>query len=103
MVEEGKCKKVLDIPSFFMSVAGLYTTGLMYYKCKNDEQGINGMTEKIIRHFEFFENDLGNYAEDELLYGIAGYLYCLLMILQNVDPKHKKALKIINRLIETII
>jgi hypothetical protein len=44
------------------------------------------MVERILRHFEYFENDLGErYLEDELLNGIAGYLFCLLMILVKYD------------------
>ena len=61
------------------------------------------MTDKIINHFGHFENDLGDYAENEVLYGIAGYLYCLLMILTEYDKNHKEAIQISKLIIDTII
>lgn len=68
-----------------MSAAGLYTVGMQYYKLVGNEKMMNTMVDKILKHFEHFENDLGDYAEDEVLYGISGYLYSLLMILIEYD------------------
>lgn len=44
--------------------------------------------KRILWHFERFVNDLGLYAEDEVLYGISGYLFCLLMILKHFDSSY---------------
>lgn len=52
------------------------------------------MVDKILKHFEHFENDLGDYVEDEVLYGISGYLYCLLMILNEYDANNKTTIEI---------
>eukprot|EP00347_Sterkiella_histriomuscorum_P005713 403355552 len=103
LVEHGKCKKGLECPSYFMSVAGLFTTGLMYYKKLGDQDQMETMVGKILKHFEYFENDLGYYVEDEVLYGISGYLYSLLMILTEFDKNHKQTIQLCKRLIDVII
>lgn len=38
------------------------------------------MMDKLINHFQDFENDIAEYVEDDLFDGITGYLYCLLKI-----------------------
>lgn len=61
------------------------------------------MVEKLIGLWDRFENDQAKYVEDEVLYGNAGYLYCLLTILKEVDPKNKEVITIARKIIDVII
>lgn len=61
------------------------------------------MLDKLLEHFHVFENDLGHYVEDEVLYGISGYLYCMLVILHKIDKKNQRAIKRIKVLVKVII
>lgn len=61
------------------------------------------MVQKLIDIYDRFENDLGKYVEDEVLYGNSGYLYCLLMIIKEIDLTHKKAISTVKKVIDAII
>jgi len=64
-------------PSFFMGESGLYTLGALLFLEKNDLAASQKCYKKVLSAFELCKVD---YAQDELLYGNAGYLYCLLLL-----------------------
>ncbi|CDW91116.1 lanc-like protein 2 [Stylonychia lemnae] len=103
MIEEGRCKKGLKNPSFFQSVAGLYTIGALHYHEQKNQKEQERMLDKLLEHYYVFENDLGEYAEDEILYGISGYLYCLLEVISKIDAKNERALKRVHKIIDTLL
>lgn len=88
MVETGVDKRGFGCPSFYHSVAGLYTTAAMYYNMVKDKEQTQTNVAKLIGLYSRFENDMGVYVEDEVLYGNSGYLYCLLLILKEIDPEN---------------
>lgn len=69
-------------PSFFMGEPGLYTLGAILYREKEDMKECERCFKKVIEDSAMCSS---KHAEDELLYGNAGYLYCLLL-LYKTDP-----------------
>lgn len=64
-----------------MSPTGLHTLGAILYK-------ENGSKEKVDKCFDLALNGLDLYdgkndIPDEILYGSAGYLYCLLLLMKH--------------------
>ena len=103
LVETGACHKGFQCPSFFQSVAGLYTVAADYYHRIKEKEKVPLYVQKIQDLYKRFENDLGEYVEDELLYGAAGYLYCLLFFLDRVCPGNKDIKKTAVKLVRAII
>lgn len=79
LAELGKGKIDEDIPSFFMSRSGLYTIEALYFKGKNPYKCEEAI-EKLLTRSDICFNKGVDY---ELLYGNAGYLYCLLLVIKN--------------------
>lgn len=90
-------------PSFFHSVAGLYTLGALYYNEVKNKEELKVMVDKLIDMFSEFENELGSFLEDDLVDGISGYLYCLLIIANSIDKNNSRIKERVRRLVEVII
>jgi hypothetical protein len=75
-------EKKKQSPSFFMGEPGLYTLGAILNREKEDIKEAERCFMKVIADSEMCSFSR---AEDELLYGNAGYLYCLLLLLKT-DP-----------------
>ncbi len=71
-----------ESPSFFMGKAGLYTLGAMLYKEAGKAADMISCYKRVIAALPLCKT---SYSQDELLYGNAGYLYCLLL-LHKRDP-----------------
>jgi len=84
-------------------VAGLYTIAADYYRRIKEKEKVPLYVQKIQDIYTRFENDLGDYIEDEVLYGISGYLYCLLYFLYGICTDNKDIQKIAIKLIKFII
>jgi len=69
--------KKLASPSFFMGSAGLYTMGALLFKEMGQKEKMMLCYKEVMNSFTKCK---GTYAEDDLLYGNAGYLYCLLLL-----------------------
>ena len=65
-----------------MGPAGVYTMGAIIYTHIDDKNAtnVNKFVEKVLEMEKMFEEDKKFELEDELLYGSAGYLYCLLLL-----------------------
>ncbi len=69
-------------PSFFMGKSGLYTLGALLYREAGKAAEMLGCYKAVLSALALCKLPT---AEDELLYGNAGYLYCLLA-LYKTDP-----------------
>ena len=69
-------------PAFFMGEPGLYTLGAILNREKEDMKETERCFKKVIGDLEMCSFST---SEDELLYGNAGYLYCLLLLFKT-DP-----------------
>ena len=69
-------------PSFLMSDNGVYTIAALYYHYLADEVSAEDKRDQFISFVldsvERWYDEM--YAEDEILYGNSGYLYCLLIL-----------------------
>jgi hypothetical protein len=75
--------------SFFMGHAGIYTLSCIYFHILNDKSNFKICLNNLLK---YFENSCSKDMENELLYGNAGYLYCLLLIKQNCQDYIKDSL-----------
>jgi len=66
-----------NIPSFFQGPVGIFTMGCLISKETNQKEEFLRNLEKVLL---YEEKALDENAEYELLYGITGYLYALLLI-----------------------
>ena len=64
-------------PSFFIGSAGLYTIGTLMYKEMGNTSEMLNCYKKVMGSLMMCK---GKEANDELIYGNAGYLYCLLLL-----------------------
>ncbi|CDW79616.1 lanc-like protein 2 [Stylonychia lemnae] len=76
-------QKSMKIPTFFIGTPAYYLIGCLLFKDQAKEEqaqlGIMNCMKKILSFMVIFEEE-GYRMEDELLYGNAGYLYCLLVL-----------------------
>eukprot|EP01022_Parablepharisma_sp_SALTPOND_P013338 TRINITY_DN1780_c0_g1_i10.p1 TRINITY_DN1780_c0_g1~~TRINITY_DN1780_c0_g1_i10.p1 ORF type:complete len:449 (+),score=36.47 TRINITY_DN1780_c0_g1_i10:37-1347(+) len=76
-------EKPQSYPSFFMGGAGLYTLGAILYKEQgNFEEGLK-LYQHVLAALDLCKADN---VQDNIRFGRAGYLYCLLL-LYKTDPK----------------
>eukprot|EP00826_Nyctotherus_ovalis_P061298 TRINITY_DN8706_c0_g2_i1.p1 TRINITY_DN8706_c0_g2~~TRINITY_DN8706_c0_g2_i1.p1 ORF type:complete len:443 (-),score=98.90 TRINITY_DN8706_c0_g2_i1:158-1486(-) len=68
---------ILKSPSFFIGSAGLYTIGTLIYKEMGNMSEMLNCYKKVMGSLMMCK---GKEANDELIYGNAGYLYCLLLL-----------------------
>src|SRR5688572_29389156 len=61
-----------------MGGAGLYTLGARHYK-ERDQKKFKKMINKLMDAYELCFDEEN--AEDEVLYGNSGYIYCLLSVM----------------------
>jgi len=80
-------------PAFFMGPPGLYTLAALIYSHIDDQSGSN-----VDKYLGFVLNAKLLYGdknknrdklEEEILYGSAGYLYCLLTLRKNLGLRHQ--------------
>ncbi|CAI2368824.1 unnamed protein product [Moneuplotes crassus] len=68
-------------PSFFQGSAGIYTMACLFYHNYSEDEDAS---ENFQKYFDLLIQAkklcFGSKAEDEILYGNAGYLYCLLTL-----------------------
>lgn len=90
--KELKGKKAVSA-SFLESQNGPDTIAALYYAnlCEEDDAD-DKLKEYVKRIVENSDNCLTEDAEDEILYGNAGYLYCLLTLL-TIDKLHLESFK----------
>ena len=81
LIESGKSKRAFECPSFYQSAAGLYTLGAIHWHETGDHEKSKKMVESLVAMHEMLSSEE---QEDEVLYGWAGHLYCLLSLI------HKK-------------
>jgi hypothetical protein len=69
-------------PSFFMGPPGIYTLGALIHSYTDtlDSSNVDKYVGKVLGFANLFEAENHKYLEDEVLYGSAGYLYCLLLL-----------------------
>lgn len=78
VISSGKVPaRKLASPSFYMGLPGLYTMGSLIYKEMGKEEETKSCYKKVMEGLKLCSS---KEAEDELLYGNAGYLYCLLKL-----------------------
>ena len=82
IMKEAKCEMDDIAPSFFMGPVGIYTMAAIVYSHIDGKDAINvkKYVQKVLSVENMFEEDNQESLEDELLYGSAGYLYCLLLL-----------------------
>ena len=69
-------------PSFFMGPAGIYTMGAIIYMHVDgpDAANVKKYVAKVLSMEHLYKEENQGQLEDEILYGSAGYLYCLLLL-----------------------
>jgi hypothetical protein len=69
-------------PAFFMGPAGIYTLGAIIYMHVDgpDRVNVRKYISKVLAMENLYKEDRHVDLEDEILYGNAGYLYCLLLL-----------------------
>eukprot|EP00826_Nyctotherus_ovalis_P044144 TRINITY_DN474_c0_g3_i1.p1 TRINITY_DN474_c0_g3~~TRINITY_DN474_c0_g3_i1.p1 ORF type:complete len:344 (-),score=77.59 TRINITY_DN474_c0_g3_i1:10-1041(-) len=78
VISSGKVPaKKLTSPSFYMGLPGLYTMGSLIYREMGKEEETKNCYKKVMEGLKLCSS---KETEDELLYGKAGYLYCLLKL-----------------------
>jgi len=78
LADSGKIpSKRLTSPSFYTGLPGLYTMGTLIYKEMGKVEEMKACYGKVIDSMKLCE---AKDVNDELLYGTAGYLYCLLKL-----------------------
>ena len=71
-----------------MSAIGVHTLGAILYKeTGTDKDKIEKCFDHVLSGLDLY--DSGEMVEDEILYGSAGYLYCLLLLLKHFKEKEK--------------
>ena len=79
-----------------MGPAGIFTMGAIIHMHIDGENQANVKiyVDKVLKVEKLFDEENQSMLEDELLYGNAGYLYCLLLLKDKLE--HKKFASLIN-------
>ena len=91
-------------PSFFMSSSGIDLMGALYYQNLYQEDDWADLRNEHIN--ELLENSSlcfdKEFAEDEILYGNAGYMYCLLTLLKECEFTSTGSKKLKKKILDTV-
>lgn len=107
-MKEDEPKGHVEAPSFFFGPPGLYTLGALLYSHIDDKEGSNvaKYLDKVLEFARYYEPEspLQSKIEDEVLYGSAGYLYCLLLLRKHIGLRHHAEIdKVIAMVIEALM
>lgn len=82
IVDEDKTQKIKSKPiiSFYFGVVGIYTVGAFLFRELNDKKSFCFCVEQILDFKKIIIKSHHSLFYDELLYGVSGYLYCLLAL-----------------------
>jgi hypothetical protein len=93
-----------------MGPVGLFTMAAIIYMHVDGKDGINvkKYVEKVLSIERMYDEDKQGDLEDELLYGSAGYLYCLLLLKSKLGQGgligfHADIDRVIEKVVESLL
>lgn len=89
LIDEENSQKIKAKPriSFYFGNVGVYTLGALLFARLKDKKNFNFCVERVLETKKIIMKSSISSHYDELLYGLAGYLYCLLQLQREFQAK----------------